>query len=283
MARRKQLKTVCEGAQLDIRLNDYSAVTRVSADAVSLRSRIGNWPIYAAAAGSALAMATGASASIITGSYTGASVVQFGPNATAGGASIKGLFLGFCPSGPATANCQNPVGLFRNTAAGVVWDEVNIRASGFFPGVSASGVSPVKIFGATTNGTLVRNFAPHSLIGPGLPNAANNFKIVGSFTGSNVFGNFLPGQSGYLGFSVNYGGNVNFGWVKLQVTGIPGLTLPMLQSMSFGLETTPGQSIGAGQTVGATPEPGTMALSLLAAGAAGVLALRRRRKETSGA
>ena len=127
---------------------------------MSLRSRIGNWPIYAAAAGSALAMATGASASIITGSYTGASVVQFGPNATAGGASIKGLFLGFCASGPATANCQNPVGLFHNTAAGVVWDEVNIRASGFFPGVSASGVSPVKIFGATPNGTLVRNFAP---------------------------------------------------------------------------------------------------------------------------
>ena len=64
-----------EGSPLARRLSDYTAVTRVSAVAKTLYRRTGNWPIYAAATGSALAMATGASASIITsGIYPGSGV-----------------------------------------------------------------------------------------------------------------------------------------------------------------------------------------------------------------
>ena len=60
---------------LDFRLSGYSAGAKVAAAARRLRSRTGNWPVYAAAAGSALAMTTSASASIISGVYTGT-----GPN-----------------------------------------------------------------------------------------------------------------------------------------------------------------------------------------------------------
>jgi len=54
---------------LDSRLSGYSAGTKVAAAARRLRNRTGNWPVYAAAAGSALAMTTSASASIISGVY----------------------------------------------------------------------------------------------------------------------------------------------------------------------------------------------------------------------
>ena len=51
--------------------------------------------------------------------------------------------------------------------------------------------------------------------------------------------------------------------------------------IAVALQTTPGGSIKAGQIsndVAQAPEPGTMALSLLAAGAAGVAEWKRRRK-----
>ena len=49
-----------------------------------------------------------------------------------------------------------------------------------------------------------------------------------------------------------------------------------LQILGWALDTD-GSAIQAGQTT-ATPEPGTFGLALLAAGAAGVLAWRKRKK-----
>ncbi len=53
--------------ELNARLGDYTASARLATAATTLRGRLANWPIYAAAAGSALAMSTSnASASIIS-------------------------------------------------------------------------------------------------------------------------------------------------------------------------------------------------------------------------
>ena len=61
MAKRKQKMTERGGTRFDKRLEDYSALTRISTATGSPRSHSGQWAIYAAAVGSALAMGTNAS------------------------------------------------------------------------------------------------------------------------------------------------------------------------------------------------------------------------------
>ncbi|HVW07061.1 MAG TPA: hypothetical protein VHC90_00675, partial [Bryobacteraceae bacterium] len=63
MRRNTSEKSATQPGLLDSRLNGYSAGAKVAAAARRLRSKTGNWPVYAAAAGSALAMTTSASAS----------------------------------------------------------------------------------------------------------------------------------------------------------------------------------------------------------------------------
>jgi hypothetical protein len=268
MAKPNQKTATRNGGQLDARLNDYSAVTRISAAAKSVRSRVGNWPIYAAAAGSALAMATSASASIITGTYSGN-----GPNGGASvqshnhASSIKGLFLGI----------SHTTTTFAHGHIKMVPDEINIIArGGAFATLSVSGVAPVvKIFEAATT-SVARKFSAGSKI-PGTAGVAGfNVKIVASVSG--IFGDFASGQPGYVGFSVNVGGgNADYGWLKLEFTDNSDHVPQILEALAFGVDTNPNESFEAGEVA---PEPGTMALSLLAAGAVGVGALRRRRRQT---
>ena len=94
-------------------------------------------------------------------------------------------------------------------------------------------------------------------------------------------GDFSAGQSGFAGVDFQTGTGLNqktyYGWLRLVYTGGPPNSLT---AVDWAYETTPGLAIHAGQTAepGGTPEPGTAALSMLALGAAGVLALRRRKR-----
>jgi hypothetical protein len=125
-----------------------------------------------------------------------------------------------------------------------------------------------------------RNFALGSPIqGSADPGA----KIVKALFSGNLYGNFVSGQVGFAGLSFHTAlGNTDYGWIKLKFTGKGGAPFS-LQALAFGLDTNPGQTPGtlaAGQvnSDSATPEPGTMTLASLAAGAACVIALKRRRK-----
>jgi hypothetical protein len=249
---------------LDSRLSGYSAGAKVAAAARRLRSRTGNWPVYAAAAGSALAMTTSASASIISGVYPGSGPhggVSVRPPA-GGASSVKGLLFGL--------------------------GEINIKAQsgsnnfGHFTNFSAEGILPLKIFEAGSYGQYAKNFAAggHISSAAGVL-AASGARIAKALfsTGGSV-GSFQAGVPGYVGFALDQGaGNVNYGWLKLEFSFDPQTTQGVLEALGFGYETTAGTAIAAGDTGGtATPEPGTMALGILAAGAAGVVALRRRRQ-----
>jgi hypothetical protein len=248
---------------LDSRLSGYSVGAKVAAATRRLRTRTGNWPVYAAAAGSALAMTTSASASIISGVYTGS-----GPN---GGASVRALAGG----NSSIKGLLFPLG------------EINIKAKsgdgafGHYTNFSAEGILPLKIFEAGSYGQYARNFG----IGGQISSAAGVLAASGAriararFSASSV-GSFQPGVPGYVGFALDAGGgNINYGWLKLEFSFDPQTTQGVLEALGFGYETTAGAKIAAGDTGGAaTPEPGTMALSILAAGAAGVVALRRRRQ-----
>jgi hypothetical protein len=248
---------------LDSRLGGYSAGAKVAAAARRLRSRTGNWPFYAAAAGSALAMTTSASASIISGVYTGA-----GPN---GGASVR-----------VQSNGQSIKGLPFGLG------EINIKANpgtnvfGQYAKFSAEGILPLQIFEAGSYGQYAKNFALGAQISSAAGVlAANGARIAKAiYSGGSSFGSFNAGVPGYVGFAVDQGaGNVNYGWLKLEFSFDAQTHVGILEALGYGYETTAGKAIGAGDTGPTpTPEPGTMALSILAAGAAGVVALRRLRQ-----
>ncbi|HEY4089142.1 MAG TPA: PEP-CTERM sorting domain-containing protein [Bryobacteraceae bacterium] len=248
---------------LDSRLSGYSAGAKVAAAARKLRSRTGNWPVYAAAAGSALAMTTSASASIISGVYPGT-----GPH---GGVSVR----------PQPGSASSVKGLLFGLG------EINIKAQsgsnnfGHFTNFSAEGILPLKIFEAGSYGQYAKNFAAggHISAAAGVL-AASGARIAKAVFSASSVGSFLPGAPGYVGFALDQGGgNINYGWLKLEFSFDPQTTQGVLEALGFGYETTAGKAIAAGDTGGtATPEPGTMALGILAAGAAGVVALRRRRQ-----
>jgi hypothetical protein len=98
-------------------------------------------------------------------------------------------------------------------------------------------------------------------IGPGSP-------FVGPNGGSNGYFGFLSGP-GLAGFKFVTASSMHYGWVRL-ATSPTNFTV-----VDWAFESVPNAPILAGATA-ATPEPSTMAL--LALGAAGVTALRRRKK-----
>jgi hypothetical protein len=107
--------------------------------------------------------------------------------------------------------------------------------------------------------------------------AAGSEAILGSRYGSTDYGQFLPPNSrGFLGLEFTVGANTFFGYIQVQVNRSPGAGQPGFQFISAAYENTPNTAI----TAGAVPEPGTLAL--LAFGAAGVVALQRRRKQPKG-
>ena len=257
MAKTDFRSTTQESSQLNARLCDYSAITRISAKAKALYRRTGSWPIYAAATGSALAMATGANASLITSGI----VSRDFP----GNASVN-------PGGPYTQLGLIP-GLSIKIHALASGSAVHLQLQAsheniFFSQFSASA----------------KNFRLGSPLAPGAsPSSGVGHTENVQFFSGGAYGNFLPGKPGFVGFSFSTGhGNTDYGWIALEFTDNAGIPYD-LKALAFGVDTNPGQTPGtllAGQINGGfIPEPGTLSLAILASGAAGVMALRRRRKE----
>lgn len=88
--------------------------------------------------------------------------------------------------------------------------------------------------------------------------------------------NWPVSSPGFFGFSLKTrSGQVDYGWIRMEYTESQN-DLPdsiTIEDLAF---TTDGSPILAGET-GEAPEPATGGLALLAAGAAGVAALRRKR------
>jgi hypothetical protein len=104
---------------------------------------------------------------------------------------------------------------------------------------------------------------------------ANTTAFAGSLMKSSTgptysfpWGGVANGSSHYLGVKFNIGAQQHLGWAAISMQkGVPSFTVE-----GFAYNDVAGESIYAG----ATPEPSSMVL--FAAGAAGILALRRRRR-----
>lgn len=110
----------------------------------------------------------------------------------------------------------------------------------------------------------------------GVGSPINNGALGPQFYGTLAYGNPNPNPNAqfknvtdaYIGFSFPDAVNTYFGWMRVDVNNAAGTLLVK----DWAYETQPGIGIAAG-----APEPGS--LGLLAAGAAGVLALRRKRAQ----
>lgn len=83
---------------------------------------------------------------------------------------------------------------------------------------------------------------------------------------------FTTAGTGYIGFQFDLGGGTQYGYAEVVVNGVPDNRATFVQ-YSWG---DVGEAITAGQVASAVPEPG--ALGILALGAVGVGAWRRRRQ-----
>jgi len=232
------------------------------------RRHAGNWQVYAAVTGSAMAMATNASAQIlhtgvgdvITAQLSSVSISNLHPEST------KSVFL---------TNGQGANLKFRTTsgATELLGFDIGVEqglGDGPFGRAFVEGFKGGQ-FGFLQTATFLKKFSSGATAAPLTGTFRGGFRTVATqFIGqSNHQSGWAPSQAGLFGFSFTSTGSQNpqRGFVKLEYFE--------------GANHLANQIEVIGSDVSATPEPATGGLALLAAGAMGVIALRRRRKNAA--
>jgi MYXO-CTERM domain-containing protein len=255
----------------------------------------GNWPVFAAAAGSALAMASNASANTIVTGPIGLTL-----NLSGVGAAVTALTAaGVGPAGDALR-----ADIFDGLKS-ITHFQTKTHTTTFTPGPGNGGglscssrpnpascstsiphvhththshtqrryglLFDLNILGGS-GGKLAWNNAVANT--SGRPITADSFLVPQLNVGNRGVANF------FIGADWKVGGLDYLGWIAVDFT-----STGLVQLQSWAYNSLPGQSINTGQTSnesvapGSAPEPSSAAMALLAAGAAGVLAWRKRRNQ----
>jgi hypothetical protein len=225
------------------------------------RARLTTWGVYAAATGATLAMASHADASIIYGAANVSASIT--PNAS--------FDFAMTPFQIGSHKVELGIGIIND-------------ATRFSVFAAIKGVGPNPTLFADQGFSSLIKFAPgQSILASGLGSAgfASRYglaRAIGSASGLGraSFGNFASGQTGLAGFVLlNGSSNFNFGWLQIKVSDPTSVGyMTEIQALGWAYNDAAFGPIAAG----VTPEPSSAALALLASGAAGLLAWRRRRK-----
>jgi hypothetical protein len=261
-----------------------------SAQGTHARRGMGNWPVYAAVGGSALAMASNASANSIV--YSGvihvSAVGQANRNVTAplqlaGNGYAHAIRIDVDRATHTSFSAGPPQPGF--TSQSMSRSIVKHRYSGVAGLLPAAGDH----LAINPNNLLVQ------VLGEGQDVSSAMFRFVngGNFSevavkappNSNLYAGFAGnGAAAFAGLELDVNGQTHYGWIELSFTDAPsrGDQPQSLTVLAYALNDIAGQSILTGETSNSssptpnTPEPSTMAMAVLAAGSAGVLAWRRR-------
>jgi hypothetical protein len=222
-----------------------------------------NWKsggsVLATVAGSALALATNANASII---YSGVQNITASKPA---GAAVGTVGAGFTVGGApwAVQAFNNLSGRNSTASAKLHWTP----GAGQKFMASNSFSNRVK---ALASGAVISGGQPFDLFTHGILRLKNHASYPGLF---------LNSVNAFAGIRFTQAGNTHFGWIRLHVTTGPSDAVTAT-AIDWAYNDVAGASILAGEGVtAATPEPSTVSMALLAAGAAGVLSWRKRRKQ----
>jgi MYXO-CTERM domain-containing protein len=266
--------------KLDSRLNAHFATLRSSSVGSAVKRQACNWQLYATVTGSALAMASSASASVIWGggpistptlSNVAASTTQGSGHGTLKNIPLKtihganagtGFSFGVEQHLFATGVKTGSVFLKNTVNMGFLWTATHEKVDKLAAGVTISAHSPFAT--PIWEGTAPK--LATSCVGACLsPPSSHNGWAKSAF--------------GFAAFQFETAGGhkADYGWIQLEFTlGSNGLADGVTVE-DWAYDNT-GAPIKAGQTTSSsTPEPSRVAMALLAAGAAGVAALRRRR------
>ncbi|SRR5579871_400993 len=215
------------------------------------------WYAYALAGAGAVAAAPQAHATIIFGTPTTSPITTSGAPATS------------------TITFPAPIagkGSFQLTASVSIGGVATLE----FLGLGTSPAGLLKHPAGTTD--ILTNGSPIPSAGPGFSFVATPQNVVNSFTTSVTNVDRFFGLAFTSGSPNPGSGTPNFGWFELlqsfnATTGAYSVTI---ENAAF--ESVAGTHVTAGETSDGTPEPATASLVLLALGAAGVQAWRKRKQ-----
>lgn len=220
--------------------------------------------------------------------------LSFTQKLSAAAGSMAALSVGAQDTEAAIVHVNNrPISLSQNAANGteVDWDVDGnfgrdfflVRATDFFDPIVHLNSNGANGRGFVNQGPVgddgIRNLNSRFLVGPTLA-AGYNFDVTGAGArrliddgamGSDAFG-FTSGQAGFAGFRFDAGGTTLYGWAELTID----VTAPATVTISQWAYEDTGAAIAVGATTAAVPEPSS--LGLLALGAAGVTAWRRKKQ-----
>ncbi|NCD35402.1 MAG: PEP-CTERM sorting domain-containing protein [Spartobacteria bacterium] len=143
----------------------------------------------------------------------------------------------------------------------------------------ARGANGAKILGSGGAGVnLVLKYSYDQTVSGGWGTLPNGYFFKGKTAGGAITAGSFNGADGYMGFTIDYGAGTRYGWLYVDNISQSG---DNVRIVDWAYEDS-GGTIKAGDRGGgggdAVPEP--TGLALLACGAAGIYALRRKSKTT---
>ncbi|MEM9762009.1 MAG: VPLPA-CTERM sorting domain-containing protein [Pseudomonadota bacterium] len=125
------------------------------------------------------------------------------------------------------------------------------------------------------------NFAAGAIIDGSRDRRGDNSAELVANAGGGAFSFGSPDVTGFLGLSIDLAGEEHFAWIELQVVEDLTEGTVTVNVLRSGFEDVAGVGIIAGSSTSLADVPVPASLLLLASGAAGLAALRRRRKSAT--